>query len=212
MIFNEYEQVADYKIENYLNVIYEKTAILFASSIKIGCILGFSLNSGSNYCSEVCFLDKEKYINAAENFGKYIGMAFQIQDDILDYFGSLEALGKSIGSDFFERKLTLPSILLHQKICKNKLSENLNWDEIWPKKNLDDEVILKNMLEKFISLLKENNIDQCSLEYVKHYINLAQDELKILKGLDNIFFSSERKEVFFDELQKILNFMIIRDL
>ncbi len=83
--------------EQYFDVIYNKTASLFEASAQLGAI--FSQNGSLEECGE---------------FGKNIGFAFQVMDDILDYTGS-KTLNKDSGTDFKERKITLPILLLLQK-------------------------------------------------------------------------------------------------
>ncbi len=76
----------------YRQVIYRKTARLFEAAAQVGACL-----SGSNQI-------------AMANYGKHLGMAFQIVDDVLDYQGELDKTGKNIGSDLAEGKMTLPLI------------------------------------------------------------------------------------------------------
>lgn len=78
--------------EDYFRIIYCKTASLFRAS----CVTG-AISVGAD----------EKAVNAAEEYGKALGIAFQIKDDILDYAGD-EQLGKPVGVDLKERKITLP--------------------------------------------------------------------------------------------------------
>jgi octaprenyl-diphosphate synthase len=102
--------------ETYLNIINSKTASLFAAAAEISAILS----------------NKNKLIqNALITYGQKLGIAFQLTDDALDYIGS-ENLGKEIGDDFKEGKITLPVIICIQKANKeeilfwNKTIENLN--------------------------------------------------------------------------------------
>ena len=76
----------------YRQVIYRKTARLFEASAQVGaCLAG---------------TDEDKMIV----YGKHLGMAFQIADDVLDYQGDIAVTGKNIGSDLAEGKMTLPLI------------------------------------------------------------------------------------------------------
>ncbi len=95
--------------ETYLKIISAKTAELFAAATKVGAIL-----------SEMKPREKE----ALEFYGRNLGLTFQIADDTLDYNSELKLFGKKIGQDFYEGKITLPIILLFQKI-KNNEKENL---------------------------------------------------------------------------------------
>ena len=64
-------------------------------------------------------LDQKKK-DALESYGKNLGLAFQIADDALDYFSKEKIFGKEIGKDFFEGKVTLPIILLNQKLSSDE--------------------------------------------------------------------------------------------
>ena len=91
--------------ETYLKIISAKTASLFAAATKVGSILA----------------NQDKKIkDALEFYGKNLGLTFQIADDTLDYNSDLKFFGKEIGNDFFEGKVTLPIILLYQKLDEKK--------------------------------------------------------------------------------------------
>jgi octaprenyl-diphosphate synthase len=82
----------------YLQVIESKTAVLFAAASQIGAVVAERPES------------EEK---ALESFGRNLGVAFQLVDDVLDYSAQQEALGKTVGDDFREGKMTLPVILAY---------------------------------------------------------------------------------------------------
>ena len=81
---------------DYLEVIYRKTALLFEVSAESGAVLG-----GAS-ASEAA---------AYREYGRHLGLAFQLMDDWLDYEGSAQELGKNTGDDLAEGKVTLPIIL-----------------------------------------------------------------------------------------------------
>lgn len=83
--------------ENYMNVIYSKTAKLFEASGAVAGIL--TKEAGGN-----------DYEEALATYGMYLGTAFQLVDDILDYSASSEEMGKNTGDDLAEGKPTLPLI------------------------------------------------------------------------------------------------------
>ena len=118
--------------ETYLKIISSKTASLFAAATKVGSILA----------------EKDsKYKEALEFYGKNLGLTFQIADDTLDYNSELKLFGKKIGNDFFEGKVTLPIILLYQKVSdleKKELKNLFDKDE----RNLDE-------LERVLNLIKK---------------------------------------------------------
>jgi octaprenyl-diphosphate synthase len=84
---------------DYLEVIYRKTALLFEVSAESGAVLG-----GAS-ASEAA---------AYREYGRHLGLAFQLMDDWLDYEGSAQELGKNTGDDLAEGKVTLPIILALQ--------------------------------------------------------------------------------------------------
>jgi octaprenyl-diphosphate synthase len=152
--------------ETYLKIISAKTAELFAASTKVGAILS-DVNS------------KEK--DALEFYGRNLGLTFQIADDTLDYNSELKMFGKTVGQDFFEGKITLPIILLFQKLDSIE-KENL-------KKIFSKEIRDKDDFEKTISLIKKYRIiEECYLK-AQHYINLASNAL-------TVFEESKDKNIF----------------
>ena len=83
--------------EEYLAVIFSKTAALFAAASEIGGVIAG--RSGAEHA-------------ALRVYGHNIGLAFQLIDDALDYSGEAALLGKSVGDDFREGKITLPGCAL----------------------------------------------------------------------------------------------------
>jgi len=152
--------------ETYLKIISAKTAELFAAATKVGAIL-------SNVDT------KEK--DALEFYGRNLGLTFQIADDTLDYNSELKLFGKNIGQDFFEGKITLPIILLFQKL-ENDEKKNLI-------KIFNKEIRNKEDLENVISLIKKYKIIQECYLKAQHYINLASNSLCIFK-------ESKEKKIF----------------
>jgi octaprenyl-diphosphate synthase len=92
--------VVDLSEEEHFDIIRRKTALLFAGSAKIGGMLGS--------------VTREQQ-DALWDYGLNIGMAFQIVDDLLDFTGEEQALGKPVGGDVREGKMTLPLIHLYAR-------------------------------------------------------------------------------------------------
>ena len=144
--------------ETYFKITSSKTAALFSAATKVGAILG----------------EKEaKYKEALEFYGKNIGLTFQIADDTLDYNSDLKAFGKEMGNDFFEGKVTLPIILLCQKISNSekKILKNL----FYKKKREKEE------LNYVLNLIKKNNIIKDCYKKADHFINLASNALSVFE-------------------------------
>ena len=162
--------------ETYLKIISSKTATLFAAATKVGAIL--SNTEG-----------REK--DALDFYGKNIGLTFQIADDTLDYNSELKLFGKKVGKDFFEGKVTLPIILLFQKI-----------DNIEKKKIASffkQEIRSDADLSYTLNLIKKNNIISECYKKADYFINLASNSLSVFeKSKEKIIlekltsFSSER--------------------
>ena len=84
--------------QTYFDIISAKTAVLFAAGCQTGAMLAGA---------------PEDHQKSLYTFGHHFGILFQLIDDMLDYFGDNDGLGKNIGDDFREGKITLPLLLLH---------------------------------------------------------------------------------------------------
>jgi octaprenyl-diphosphate synthase len=118
---------------NYLDIINKKTASLFSASCQIGGILGNAQ-------------DKEENILA--DFGASLGMIFQIIDDLLDYTGDENTMGKPILSDLREGRITLPLIYTLQNDGKENRNRIM---DLLKKKELD-----KTSLEEILRIVQSN--------------------------------------------------------
>lgn len=136
-------------VSNYFEIIEAKTAALFMAAAEIGAIIS----------------DQFEYQNILRNFGKYTGIIFQIIDDKIDYFSSNKVSGKQAGTDFFEGKLTLPILLLKDKIDQSKKDILKN---LFSKTNKT-----KDDLLYIIQLLKEYNINSHLDQLIDNYFNKA---------------------------------------
>ena len=88
-------------LADYRRVIDLKTAELF----RVSCLLGAQLSGSASSFAE-----------AAASYGRHLGIAYQIYDDLADYFGEERKVGKTLGTDLASGKLTLPSILLAERL------------------------------------------------------------------------------------------------
>ncbi len=91
--------------KTYFKVISDKTASLFETCCQIGVASA---------------TENTELRRAMKNFGEFVGLAFQIKDDILDYEGSSYLFGKPIGGDIKEKKITLPLIYALNKVSNNE--------------------------------------------------------------------------------------------
>lgn len=100
-----YQGNVDTSIDQYLSMIDGKTAALMAAGCRLGALL-----SNAN----------EEQVQACATFGRNLGMAFQITDDVLDIWGHPDKLGKPVGNDLRERKYTLPFLHAYEKSAPDR--------------------------------------------------------------------------------------------
>ena len=121
--------------DDYMEVIRSKTAALFAAACEVGPILAKS---------------EETKIEALRLYGLELGNAFQLIDDALDYGGSAAALGKNVGDDFREGKITLPVILAY---ARGNQEDQAFWRRVMEeRKDVND-----GALDVGLGLLKQTN-------------------------------------------------------
>lgn len=147
--------------DDYIQIITRKTAVLFSAACEIG--------------GRLAEVSKDK-IKALKDFGYYLGLGFQMTDDILDYMGNPEITGKKNGTDLFEGKLTLPVIKTLEKADDNEKSIIT---EMFKKKerNDDDLKVLKDIMVKY-------DIEKISEKTADEYINKSLNSLNIFEDND----------------------------
>ena len=143
--------------DKYLNVIYLKTAKLFEASALIAADL-----AGSDFSKN------------AENFGRNFGIAYQLRNDYLDYFGDQEQTGKNVSEDLSEGKSTLP--LIHS-YNKSGSKEKMEISRIFNGKILSES---SKLLEIFI----RNKSDVYIQEKINFYTAQAIESLDVFDGED----------------------------
>jgi octaprenyl-diphosphate synthase len=142
--------------DSYLKVVGAKTAALFSAATKVGAVIS---NRPRN--------EQE----AMESYGRNLGIAFQLIDDALDYAGSKAKLGKSVGDDFRERKITLPVILAFRR---GSTEERNFWKRTLEQgdQTSEDLVHAQKLMERHASLAD-------TLDRARHYGQLSKDALAI---------------------------------
>jgi geranylgeranyl diphosphate synthase type II len=174
-----FESVDNVSIEEYLNMIRLKTAVLIGASLKIGALI-----AGAD----------KKNTDIIYKFGENIGMAFQLQDDYLDAFGDEKQFGKKTGGDIIENKKTY----LYLKACEISDKKNL--------KILND--LYKNNYHKFTKQKKIKTVKNIFLslgvnKHIENEINLYFK--KALYYLEKIPFSDKRKEILMNFSGKLMH-------
>ncbi|WP_047985311.1 heptaprenyl diphosphate synthase component II [Ornithinibacillus californiensis] len=146
----------DQNIRTYFRRIRRKTALLIASSCKLG-----AMTSGI----------APKDINKLYKYGYYIGMSYQIIDDILDFTSSSEELGKPAGNDLYQGNITLPVLFAMRDEGFNRLLRN-TFD------NSAD--VTKEQMDEIICALHDTNAIQQSYAISDRYLKKAFDALESL--------------------------------
>ncbi len=140
--------------DDYLSVIRAKTAALFAAAAEVGPII-----AGASRADR----------NALKSYGMNLGLAFQLVDDVLDYGGSAADLGKNVGDDFREGKITLPVILAYRRGTPD---ERAFWRAAIEGGENGDE-----NLEKALALITRYNGLADTIVRAQHYGTIARDAL-----------------------------------
>ncbi|MDG2187843.1 MAG: polyprenyl synthetase family protein [Hyphomicrobiales bacterium] len=163
--------------EQYFRIINHKTAKLFSAAAEVGAII-------SNTSLDIA--------NALRDFGLYLGIAFQLTDDALDYSSTKDKLGKDIGDDFYEGKITFPVIVSYKKSTD---SEKEIWNYLLTKeeKNQDD-------FYDALKLIQNKNGLETTLEEARIYGQKAINSLEIFPKseikdalIEGVYFSYNRK-------------------
>ncbi len=163
--------------KKYLSIIDAKTAELF----RISCFL------------PTIITDQDKRTQKIFNdFGFNFGMAFQLSDDVLDYFGDSGKMGKSVGKDFFEGKVTYPVIHCFKK--SDKKSKKIIAKLFFKRKRSKKDLAL------ILDLMKKTNTYKSSIEFVGKYAEKAKTKINKFEG--------NKYKVYLDDL---VDHLIIRD-
>ena len=123
---------------------------------------------------------ENKIKDALYSYGKNLGLTFQIADDTLDYNSELNIFGKKIGNDFFEGKVTLPIILLYQKI------NNIEKQELF--KIFNKQKRNENDFNRVLKMINKYKVINDCYKKAEYFINIASNSL-------NIFEDSKEKEI-----------------
>ena len=161
--------------KDYIEVIQAKTAKLFSAATEIGAIVS---------------LRPEKERLALVAFGKNIGMAFQLIDDVLDYSARQATLGKAVGDDFRDGKITLPVVLAFK-------SSDEEGKAFW-RRTLEDMEQKRGDFKRAVQLLEKSGALLATVERARDFGRRALDEL-------SIFPDSEYKQALIDATNFAVN-------
>jgi octaprenyl-diphosphate synthase len=147
--------------DEYLTVINGKTAALFAAAAEVGGIIA------ERPAAEQA---------ALRSYGENLGLAFQLVDDALDYSGEQAKLGKSVGDDFREGKITLPVVLAFRR---GNDEERAFW-----KRTLERGEMSDDDLERAIGYMVKHGALEDTIQRARHYGAMARDALAIFPASD----------------------------
>ncbi|WP_296381127.1 polyprenyl synthetase family protein [Winogradskyella sp.] len=165
----DFETRNDVTIPEYLQMIEYKTAVLVGAAMKMGAIVAEASNEDQN---------------AIYDFGRYLGIAFQLQDDYLDAFGNPETFGKQVGGDILENKKTylyLKTLELGSKSEQSSLIETMS----------DTSILDENKVDKVKGLFNNSGASNATQSAVKDYtdkaftvleaLNISEDKKQLLR-------------------------------
>jgi geranylgeranyl diphosphate synthase, type II len=172
----DFEKRESVSLEEYLAMIQLKTSVLLAASLQLGAILGGAGQGNANHLYE---------------FGRNLGIAFQVQDDYLDAFGDPEKFGKQVGGDILANKKTF--LLIHAlEVATDSQRATLN--ELMQENPADK-------VERVLSVFRDCNVDDWAKELKDKYLAAA------LQHLEDIAVVSSRKA----PLKELAQFLVQRD-
>ncbi len=140
--------------ESYLEIIYYKTAILISTATQIGALLG-----GASDADQL----------RLRNYGVQVGMAFQLADDTLDYISSNSEIGKLVGTDLKEGKLTLP-LIRTMSICNEEERKQVY-------KALENSSTTEEDLKKILTIIDKYQGIQYTNDKAVEYVKKAEENL-----------------------------------
>jgi geranylgeranyl diphosphate synthase type II len=172
----DFEKQETVQLHDYLKMITLKTSVLLAASLQLGAVLGGAQEGNQKHLYE---------------FGKNLGMAFQVQDDYLDAFGDPEKFGKQVGGDILANKKTFLWIHAMETGSPGQVSELKHLTG----ENPPDKV------NRVLDVFRQCGVDQWALELGEKYLQSA------FRHLDEIAVISSRKK----PLRDLAHFLVNRD-
>lgn len=151
----EFEHNHGIVLDQYMTMIKKKTGWLIGFCAELGGILGDQPDS---------------VINELQSYGLNLGIAFQIQDDLLEIFSDSKSMGKSLGSDLIAGKQTILTVLARQ-------NDPVGWKQKWAEIMNND---LQVAIKKFRIYFEDNGILEAAKDMAKEYTEAAQNNLRII--------------------------------
>lgn len=158
----DFESTVEVEEEDYMKMIFYKTGSLTAAAFKIGAIIANA---------------SEEDANRIYSFGKHLGIAFQLKDDLLDVYGDKEKVGKKHAGDIFENKKTI----LYIKALQNASEEQVTELKFWYNLNTENVDKVYSVENIFRQLRVDHLVED---EIIKH-TRLAKEFLNSIEGIED---------------------------
>lgn len=152
----DFEKALIVSQKEYLRMIELKTAVLLAASVKIGAIIGGAEEKDTEYMYE---------------FGRNLGLAFQIQDDLLDIYGDIKLFGKIPGGDIVSNKKTFLSVKAFEL---SKGSQFKRLQDLFSDKDADPEVKVRTVMEIYDRLNIKTLTENLAGEYIEKAFSMFE--------------------------------------
>ena len=173
----DFESHAMVTRDEYLKMIELKTSILLKGALQIGAIIGGATKNDIELIGE---------------FGRSMGLAFQLQDDFLDCYGNSNVFGKRIGGDIVSSKKTMLSIITSDYLDVKSRNEFI---ALYNSKTLPDELKISKVMEYY----HVANVKQEMLNLVDLYFQKAK------RAIDLLNVKAPRRDVFYQILNKLVD-------
>lgn len=163
----DFEKKDAVSFDEYIHMINLKTSVLLGASLKMGAVINSASQDDQNHLYE---------------FGRNLGLAFQVQDDYLDAFGDPQKFGKQLGGDIMANKKTF--LLIHALESGTALQKRKLKESFFSQNH--------NKVSEVLSIFRESKVDEWAMELKEKYLHQA------LKHLNSIAVQEERKEALKD--------------
>jgi len=173
----DFESVRYISLEEYTKMIELKTSVLLKGALQIGAIIGEAKSSD---------------VSLIGDFGLNLGMAFQLQDDLLDVYGDTNIFGKKQGGDIIANKKT---ILAVKAFCNAKGAQLDKLKILYQQNDIDP----KTKIIEVVNIFNETNVKEETELLITSYYN------KAIESIEKINISSSRKDILRNIASKIMN-------
>lgn len=173
----DFELIPMVSRSNYLEMIELKTSILLKGALQIGAVIGGASHNDVEIIGE---------------FGRTMGLAFQLQDDFLDCYGDSSVFGKRIGGDIIASKKTMPTILAYEKLNSSEKEEFIR---LYSQKEIPETEKINRVLEYY----EKVNVRHEMVNIIDEYFEKAK------KSIEQLNVNDSRKQTLIQILTKLMD-------